>query len=96
MEAVKGAYDSLANSSSRSFFLSQPCSLDKSQQVTTKFIFFSFMWSSQDIKFSYAITKCTFDEKAYARVREEVNQKLQNEAKKHISELDLGPPGADA
>ena len=54
------------------------------------------MWSSQDIKFSYAITKCTFDEKAYARVREDVKQKLQNEAKKHISELDLGPPGADA
>ena len=96
MEAVKGAYDSLANSSSRSFFLSQPFSLDKSQQVTTKLIFFSFMWSSQDIKFSYAITKCTFDEKAYARVREDVKQKLQNEAKKHISELDLGPPGADA
>lgn len=96
MEAVKGAYNSLANSSSRSFFLSQPCSLDKSQQVTTKFIFCSFMWSSQDIKFSYAITKCTFDEKAYAQVREDVKKKLQNEAKKHISELDLGPPGADA
>lgn len=100
MEAVKGAYDSLANSSSRSSsrssFLTQPFSLDKSQQVTTKLIFFSFMWSSQDIKFSYAITKCTFDEKAYARVREDVKKKLQNEVKKQITKLDLGPPGADA
>lgn len=96
MEAVKGAYDSLANSSSTSSFLTQPFSLDKSQQVTTKLIFFSFMWSSQDIKFSYAITKCTFDEKAYARVREDVKKKLQNEAKKQITKLDLGPPGADA
>lgn len=96
MEAVKAAFNYLANSKSSSFFLSQPCSLDKSQQVTTKFIFCSFMWSSQEIKFSYAFTKFTFDEKAYARVREDVKQKLQNEAKKHISELDLGPPGADA
>lgn len=96
MEAVKGAYDSLANSSSTSSFLTQPFSLDKSQQVTTKLIFFSFMWSSQDIKFSYAITKCTFDEKAYARVREDVKKKLQNEVKKQITKLDLGPPGADA
>lgn len=95
MKAVKAAFDSLANSKSSSSFLSQPFSLDKSQQVTTKFIFFSFVWSSQDIKFSYAFTKCTFDEKAYARVREDVKQKLQNEAKKHISELDLDPPGAD-
>lgn len=96
MEAVKGAYDSLANSSSTSSFLTQPFSLDKSQQVTTKLIFFSFMWSSQDIKFSYAITKCTFGEKAYARVREDVKKKLQNEVKKQITKLDLGPPGADA
>lgn len=96
MEAVKGAYDSLANSSSTSSFLTQPFSLDKSQQVTTKLIFFSFMWNSQDIKFSYAITKCTFDEKAYARVREDVKKKLQNEVKKQITKLDLGPPGADA
>ena len=100
MEAVKGAYDSLANSSSRSSstssFLTQPFSLDKSQQVTSKLIFFSFMWSSQDIKFSYAITKCTFDEKTYARVREDVKKKLQNEVKKQITKLDLGPPGADA
>lgn len=50
------------------------------------------MWSSQEIKFSYAFTKFTFDEKAYAQVREDVKQKINKE----VSELDLGPLGADA